>query len=122
MRKKKILLTDDEPDIVLVFKAILEKNNYEVVIARDGIEGLRKATEEKPGLILLDIKMPNKDGMEMLRELKQDKSTKHIPVIMLTVSIGTPPANECFKLGAKDYLFKTCETEILLESIKKNIL
>lgn len=120
--KKKILLADDEPDIVAVFRKILETNDYQVITARDGIEGLKKAVEEKPDLILLDIKMPNKDGLTTLRELKQNELTKSIPVVMLTVSIVPSSMPKCIELGAKDYLFKTCDTQTLLECIKRYIL
>lgn len=119
--KDKILLVDDEADIVAVFRAILENSGYQVITARDGVEGLKKAIEEKPDLILMDIVMPNKDGVETLRELKQDKLTKGIPVIMITASFPTFNAAGCLELGAKDYLFKTCETQTLLQCIKKYV-
>ena len=119
--KKKILLADDEPDIAAVFRTILETNDYQVITASDGIEGIKKAVEENPDLILLDVKMPNKDGLTTLRELKQIESTKNIPVVMLTVSIGSPSMSECLKLGAKDYLFKTCDTQTFLQYIKRYV-
>jgi len=120
--KKKILLVDDEPDILTVFKTILENNDYQVITARDGIGGLKKAVEGKPDLILLDVRMPNKDGLETLRELKQNELTERIPVIMLTVSIGQPSMPEFLEFGAKDYLFKMCDTPTLLQYIKRYIL
>jgi two-component system alkaline phosphatase synthesis response regulator PhoP len=120
--KKKILLVDDEPDIVAVFGAILENNDYQVITACDGVEGLKKAIEGKPDLIILDMTMPNKSGVETLRELKHSKLTKRIPVVMLTASFPLFNTAGCLELGAKDYLFKTCETQTLLECVKKYVL
>lgn len=120
--KKKILLVDDEPDIALVFKTILENEGYQVVVAIDGIDGLNKAVSERPDLIILDMKMPYKDGPETLRELKMSELTKMIPVVMLSASIVAPPIPGCLELGAADYLYKTCDTKMFLECVKRNIL
>jgi DNA-binding response OmpR family regulator len=120
--KKKVLLVDDEPDIVSVFRMILETHNYQVIMASDGVEGLTKAVKERPDLILLDVKMPNKDGFTTLRELKHNDLTKTIPVVMLTVSQDESSMSGCLKDGATNYLFKTCDTQMFLNYIKKYIL
>lgn len=84
MYRKKILIVDDEPDFVEMLKMRLEANNYEVVSASDGEEGLKKAKEEQPNLILLDIMMPRVDGTTMAQNLKLNPETKDTPVIFLT--------------------------------------
>lgn len=84
IKGSKILLIDDEPDIIIYLEALLEDSGFEVITASDGIEGLEKAYTEKPDLITLDITMPGKSGTEVFRELRTDPSTKHIPVFIIT--------------------------------------
>ena len=83
MRNSKILIVDDEPDLLELLKTTLDGNGYDVVTANDGLQGLEQVDNENPDLILLDIKMPRMDGYTMLRELKKSEKTKHIPVIMI---------------------------------------
>ena len=80
-----ILVVDDDPDIVELLKTRLEANNYEVICALDGKEGIKKAKEQKPDLIIMDILMPNVSGAEAFKILRADAATKHIPIIFLTV-------------------------------------
>jgi len=80
----KILIVDDEPEILELVKECLENNDYEVVTASDGKEGLAKAQNEKPDLILLDIMMPNMDGGEAVKALKVDSTTRNIPILLLS--------------------------------------
>ena len=86
MPREKILIIDDEKDLVKLVKKILELEDFEVSDAYDGEEGLRKAISEMPDLILLDIKMPGLNGFQVLERLKMDKTISHIPVVMLTTS------------------------------------
>ncbi len=81
---KRILILDDEPDIVTYFETLLNDNGYETLSAEDGIEGLEKAKNEKPDLITLDISMPKKSGVRFYRELKSDPEVSSIPVIIVT--------------------------------------
>jgi len=80
----KILIVDDELGMVMVIKGFLEKYDYEIVTASDGKEGLAKAQNEKPDLILLDIMMPDMDGGNAVKALKSDSSTRNIPIIFLS--------------------------------------
>ena len=80
----KILLVDDEPILVSMYKVKLQNAGYDVVTASDGEMGLQTALREKPDLILLDIKMPKMDGIEVLRKLREDKWGKTVPIIILT--------------------------------------
>lgn len=83
-RKVKILLVDDDPDFVTATRVVLESKPYEVIVAYDGDEGLKKAKEDRPDLIILDVIMPMKDGFMVCQQLKKDPQLSSIPVLMLT--------------------------------------
>ena len=117
MRNSKILIVDDEPDLLELLKTTLVGNGYDVVTANDGLQGLEQVDNENPDLILLDIKMPRMDGYTMLRELKKSEKTKHIPVIMLTVY---DKMKDIFELeGVKGYMIKSSNDQEILNKIKK---
>jgi len=118
---KKILITDDEPDIVKVIRFRLVKMGYEVVIAVNGREGLEMARTIKPDLVLLDFRMPFLNGDEVCKEIKKDQSTKHIPVILMTASIQNALEEDIKSMGADDYILKPFEPEELIQKIKKLI-
>ena len=84
MGKKKILIVDDELDMRIFISTLLETNGYKPVATRDGKDGIRKAKELMPDLIILDVMMPGEGGVQMYRQLKTDKTLKDIPVIMLS--------------------------------------
>ena len=119
MAKKRILIIDDEQELVKALKVRLTVSNYEVLIAYDGIEGLEKAQKEKPDLILLDINMPRMDGFQTLEKLKSDSQMSSIPVIMLTARSQVDDVSSGAKAGALDYIVKPFETAVLLEKIRK---
>ena len=81
---KKILTIDDELDTLTFYSEVLEDYDFTPITARDGVEGLKKAREEKPDLIILDIMMPKKSGMKTYKELKNDPDLCNIPVIIVT--------------------------------------
>lgn len=103
---KKILFVEDEPSLQKAIKEVLTQEKFEVLIASDGEEGLKLVKEKKPDLILLDLILPKKDGFEVLKELKEDDSTKDIPVIVLTNLEGTGDVEKALELGATTYLVK----------------
>ena len=122
MDKKKILIIDDEPAILLVTRRRLETNSYEVITAASGKEGIEKATAFKPDLILLDLIMPELDGYEVCKRLKASEETKGIPVIIFTASSGPEDfGQKATELGAAGYLEKPFESDDLLSIIEKNI-
>lgn len=82
--QKKVLAVDDESDVLTFYSEVLEDNNLIPITADNGLEGLIKARDEKPDLILLDIMMPKKSGLLMYKELKKDPGLKSIPVIIIT--------------------------------------
>ena len=91
---KKILIVDDDPEVVELVRNRLEANHYEVASAADGQIGIKKAQKEKPDLILMDIMMPNLPGGDAVRLLKSDVATKHIPLIFLTAVTANIPQGE----------------------------
>ncbi len=125
-KQARILLVDDDADFVESTKTILESKPYEVLIAVNGNEGLRKAREEKPDLILLDVIMPVEDGFTAAEELKKDPQLEDIPVLMLTSysqkGAGTGiPRNRGYELEAEDYIEKPVSPEELLAVVEKHL-
>ncbi len=123
-KKAKILLVDDDVDFVESTKIILESKPYEVIVAYEGDEGLRKARQENPDLIILDVIMPVKDGFTAAEQLKKDPQLTKIPVIMLTgfSSKGQKtsiPVSRGFTLEAEDYIEKPVTPEELLAKVEK---
>ena len=125
-KKAKILLVDDDVDFVEATKIVLESKPYEIIVAYEGEEGLRKAREEKPDLIILDIIMPVKDGFTAAEEFKKDPELEKIPIIMLTsyserggeTSIA---ASRGLTLEAEDYIDKPIKPEELLNRVEKQL-
>ena len=103
----KILLIEDDPLMLRLYKKIFTFEKHEVEVAKDGLEGLNKAKEVKPTLILLDIMMPKMHGLEVLEKLKADEATKKIPVIILTNLAGEQDAEAALAKGAVKYLVKS---------------
>ena len=98
-QKAKILIIDDDPDIVESLKVVLEAKGYGVSVAESGAEGLKKAPAERPDLIILDVMMEKIDtGFEVSRELRKDAATKSTPIIMITAIKELPDLN--YKMGA----------------------
>jgi len=125
-RNPKILLVDDDPDFVEATKTVLESKAYEVSVAYDGDEGLRKAREEKPDLILLDIIMPVEDGFTAAEKLKKDPELSRIPVIILTSFTlrhgeTSIPLSRGFTLEAEDYIDKPISPEELLRRVEQQL-
>jgi len=125
-KKAKILLIDDDVDFVESTKIFLESKPYEVVVAYDGDEGLRKAREENPDLILLDVIMPVKDGFTAAEQLKKDPQLSKIPVLMLTAfaAVGgetSIPVSRGFSLETEDYIDKPVTPDELLARVEKHL-
>lgn len=116
---KKILIVDDETEFADMISMRLEANGYDVVTAADGLEGLEKARTEDPDLILLDVMMPNLDGFETLKRLRQSPTTADTRVVMLTARGETKSIFRGQELGVDDYLIKPCDSEELLSVCKK---
>ena len=119
MNKKRILVVDDEVDLVNLVKMRLEANGYEAVGAYDGQEGLDKAKKEKPDLVILDLMLPKMDGYKVCRMLKFDEKYKKIPIIMFTARAQESDKKMGEEVGADAYITKPFEPEVLLTKIKE---
>ncbi len=115
---KKILVVDDEKDIVEMLKYNLEKEGYSVISALNGIRALEQARENKPDLILLDIMMPEMDGWEVCKQLMKDERTSTIPVIFLTAKGSEVDEVVGLELGADDYIIKPISIRKLIARVK----
>jgi two-component system, OmpR family, phosphate regulon response regulator PhoB len=123
---KKILVVDDEPDMVTFLTTLLEDNGYATVTAADGDEALELCKKEKPDLVSLDLLMPNKTGIKMYREMRKDEEIKHIPVIMVTGfgkdDVPSMDFKEWIQKRAikppEAYIEKPVDKEVLLTAIK----
>ena len=119
--RKKVLLVDDSNTVILMEKMILAKGPYDIVVARDGVEGIAKAKSEKPDVILLDVMMPNMDGLTACAELRRDPATAHIPIIMVTTRGEEQNIETAFRNGCNDYVTKPISGIELLTKLN-NIL
>jgi len=120
--KARILIVDDDLDFIDSTRTILEGNSYEVITANEGNEGLLKAHQENPDLILMDVIMPVKDGFTAAEQLKKDPHLSKIPVLMLTAfsskrQESSIPVSRGFSLETEDYLEKPVSPENLLAAI-----
>jgi len=119
---KKILLVEDEEIMIDLLKKKLTREGYDISIARDGEEGLRKMQEEKPDLVLLDIIMPKKGGFEVMEEMQKDEELRKIPVIIISNSGQPVELDRAKRLGAKDWLIKTeFDPQEVVDKVKKQI-
>lgn len=119
---KKILFIEDERTLQRTFKEFFEKEKFILISAFDGESGLEIAKKEKPDLILLDIILPKKDGIEVLREIKKDPELKEIPVLILSNLEEIEKIEEALSLGAKGYLIKSENSLFdVLEKVKQTL-
>ena len=116
---KRILIIEDELDLIQALKLRLEANGYEISEALDGQEGLNKAREEKPDLVILDIRLPKLDGFKVCRMLKFDEKYQKIPIIMLTARIQQADIQQGIEAGADAYITKPYKAADLLKKIKE---
>lgn len=118
MSKGKILLVEDEKDLAVMLTFRLESSGYEVSNAYDGAEGLRKAREENPDLVILDVMLPSMDGYEICKNLKGDASSTKIPVLLLTVKSRDEDKQLGQLVGADAYVTKPFQPKDLLTKIE----
>jgi CheY-like chemotaxis protein len=131
MKNKVILLAEDNPDDVKLTQRALKKSNIlnEVVVAQDGVEALDylfgtgkyagRDTRVVPQLILLDLKMPKMDGLEVLQRLRDDGRTKLLPVVVLTTSSEDKDRIESYKLGANSYIRKPVDFDQFVDAVRQ---
>jgi CheY-like chemotaxis protein len=125
-----ILLVEDDPkDIELTLEALSEHNlANRVIVAKDGVEAMeylryegkyKLRNPEQPAVILLDIKMPRMDGIEVLRAIRSDDKLKKLPVVMLTSSREGPDLKKCYEIGANAYVVKPVDFKDFIEAVKQ---
>jgi two-component system, sensor histidine kinase and response regulator len=116
---KRILVVDDEPNIIKMVASRLNANGYDVLSAGGGEEGLKKCKKFKPDAVILDIMMPDKDGASVAEELKEDPNTSNIPIIFLTAAVKSSELPKTQKIGTHQYLAKPFKGEELLEMLTR---
>ena len=115
--KKKILVVDDEPQIVRLLSLRLKANNFDVLTAYDGYQCVQVAKLELPDLILLDIKMPLGGGIKAFENLKDISATNMIPVIFITAFPSVKVKEQVMSMGAEDFIAKPFNSDVLIEKI-----
>lgn len=118
MANKKILVVDDEMNIVKLIASRLKANNYEVIVACDGLFAVKMAHEQKHDLIILDILMPAGNGLTVYKNLQDSIETAVIPVIFLTACASEEMRKQTLEMGAKDFVSKPFNAEDLLTKVK----
>lgn len=120
MSKGKVLIIDDEPDLLETMKFRLESAGYEVFAAQDAVMGINKAKEQNPQLIIMDVMMPGMDGFEALQKMKKDITTKNIPTLIFSCGKEEEEwAKKSLKLGAAGYIVKPFDAAALLFTVGK---
>jgi DNA-binding response OmpR family regulator len=115
---KKILVVDDDPDIVEIVESWLTTNKYEVYTAHSGAEGLGKCKLVRPDAVILDLMMPDMDGSTVAYEMKDDPNTSNIPVIFLTGAVKASEVPKSHKIGGQYFLAKPFKGEELLKMLE----
>lgn len=118
MPREKVLVVEDERSLTEVLSYNLEREGYEVIIAHDGREGLRKAQTLLPDLVVLDLMLPGLGGLEICRELRAGGHTAKIPILMLTAKAEETDQIVGFAVGADDYVTKPFSVKVLMQRIK----
>ncbi len=119
--KKRILIVDDEENMLTILEARLKHAGFDVDCARNGIEAVERACKKPPQLVILDIMMPGADGFEVIAKLRNDKRTKTVPIMMLTSRSEKSDIQKALTLGANDFMSKPFAPNILLDKVKRNL-
>ena len=119
--KKKILIVDDEIDIVELLKLRLEINGFEVMTALDGVEALEKVKSDIPDLVLMDVKMPRLNGYKVTKAIRENQATHNIPIFLITAlsKYTSNIAEQCRDLGIKEVFYKPFDSTELLRRIRE---
>ena len=115
---KKILIADDEPNIVISLEFLLKREGYEVVVAQDGVEALAQVRAERPDMAILDVMMPHRNGFEVCQDLRQDPEFKDLRIMMLTAKGRDTEVSKGMALGADVYMTKPFSTKELIVQVK----
>ena len=118
MGKAKVLYIEDNLDNMILVKRVLEIEGYEVIAAQTGTEGLTRAIEDRPDIIITDINLPDIDGYEITNSLKKDNKTAHIPVVAMTANVMKKDREHVFDAGCDGYISKPIDVDELPEQIE----
>jgi len=117
--KIKVLLVDDEADLIETLRYRLETAGYDLISGSDGLAGVAKAELEKPDIVLLDIMMPRMDGYQACRAIKHNKATRHIPVVLISAKAGDVDEKKWKEAGADGYISKPFDGKDLLAVLER---
>ncbi len=117
MGKVTVLVIDDDPVILELLRVNFEIEGFDVICATDGEEGLRRAHDERPDVVISDIMMPRRDGLQLLSELKGDPQTEDLPVILLSAKAQKTEVQQGLDLGADDYITKPFDPLELIDRL-----
>ena len=115
---KRILVIEDDPNALRLVEYTLGQEGYQVITAANGLEGLKKAREEHPDLIILDIMLPGLDGYEVCQQLRQEPKTIKLPILMLSAKAREIDKATGLKVGADDYLTKPADPAMIVAKVK----
>ena len=115
---KRILIVEDDPSVLRAISHMLEKEGYSVLTAMNGLEGLKKAKEENPDLLVLDVMLPGIDGFEICHRLRAESQTAKLPILMLSAKGQAADRSTGLEVGANEYLTKPVERTVLLSKIE----
>jgi DNA-binding response OmpR family regulator len=116
---KKILIADDEPNIVTALEFLLQRSGYEVLLAQDGIEALKQVEQHVPDLVLLDVMMSQKSGYEVCQRMRERADWQHIKIIMLSAKGREAEVNKGLSIGADSYVTKPFSNKDLVAKIEE---
>jgi DNA-binding response OmpR family regulator len=119
---KRILIVEDNPSVLRATGFILEKEGYEVLTAVDGLDGLKKAKEENPDLLILDVMLPGIDGFEICHSLRAEPQTAQLPILMFSAKGQETDKATGLKVGADEYLVKPVDREVLINKVEALLL
>lgn len=119
MSEKKILVVDDEPNVIKTLTFVLKKEGYDISSAMDGEEAIAKVRESKPSLMFLDVMMPKKNGYEVCRELKNDANFSDIHIVMLSAKGQEGDREKALNMGANEYMTKPFSPVMVVGRVKE---
>ena len=118
MASRKILLVDDSETVLQMEQMILAKSSYELILARDGEEGVAKALTTQPDLILMDVVMPKMNGFEAMKQLRENAQTRSVPIVMVTSKAEAESMEAGYQNGCSDYIIKPIDRLELVTKVK----
>jgi len=114
---KRVLVIEDNEANMYLMEFMLKKNNFEVIQARDGLAGIQKATTEKPDLIIMDIQLPDINGLEATHKIRENETTRNIPIVAVTSYAIKGDREKALAAGCTGYIEKPINPEVFLQSI-----